>query len=603
MSAPQLPVSNLVNVTINLTPLGASVRTFGVLLACGDSNVISGLERIRTYTSLNQVADDFGLTAPEYLAAQLYFGQSPQPQIMMIGRWLRTASAAQLDGGLLSSSAQNISNFNYISSGGFHITVDGTVKSLASLDFTSDTNLNMVAATIQTALTGATIVWNGSQFVVTSNTQGAGSHASGSVTLTGNPANNDTLDVNGTTITFKTASPSGNQVLIGATPNDTANNLIAFLDASSDSNITASEYSLSGLIITVTAAAIGTGGNAITLAKSGTNITVSGATLSGGVNASSVSFATAPGSGTDISGLLALTSAFAIVDIPGYSAESPVQCAAVMADLSPEWYGLMFAASVEPTDDQNIAVSGFIEGQDLTRVFGVTIINTNVLSNLVTSDLASRMKAGSYNQSCCQYSENPYAIASLMGRAFSVNFEGNSTTITLMYKQEPEVVAENLTVSQAATLQSKNCNVFVQYVNDTSIIQYGVMSSGEFFDTIQGVDWLQNEIQTNVYNLLYTSTTKVPQTDAGVNQVVNAISAACQQAAANGLVAPGIWNASGFGQLQMGQYLSTGYYIYATPLALQSESDRAARKAPPIQVAVKLAGAIQTVNVLLNVNQ
>ncbi len=41
------------------------------------------------------------------------------------------------------------------------------------------------------------------------------------------------------------------------------------------------------------------------------------------------------------------------------------------------------------------------------------------------------------------------------------------------------------------------------------------MANGDFFDERHGLDWLQNYVQNNLYNLLYTSTTKVPQTDPG----------------------------------------------------------------------------------------
>ena len=106
-----------------------------------------------------------------------------------------------------------------------------------------------------------------------------------------------------------------------------------------------------------------------------------------------------------------------------------------------------------------------------------------------------------YDQSVSQYSSSDaYAIASLFGRAFSVDFTANNTTIVLMFKQEPGVAAENLTAAQASVLRWKNCNVFVDYVNGWIDPQYGVMASGQFFDTIQGVDWLQNAIQTEVYN-------------------------------------------------------------------------------------------------------
>jgi len=706
-----LSVSNIVKVSISLNPLSASVRSFGVLNIATDSDVISGLERIRPYSDLDSVALDFGADAPVTKAAELYFGQKPSPAQMFISRWIRTNSAAQNIGGILTASEQLISNWNTISAGSFSIDIDSVTHNLSGLDFTGAANLNAVAAIITTAFSGAaTCVWNGTNFVITSATSGAGVkasgtisldtnpsygvRASGTITLTGNPSNGDSVDINGTTVTFVTGTPSGNQVQIGGDDSATALALQAFLQTSADSNLSACTYNTIGLVTTVTARIYGTGGNSYVLTKSSTNITVSGsgtlsggvaadtltvngialtfvavspvgneilvgptvaqtaanlqtflqnsvnasltvatystastlttitykttgtagngftlakssshitlsgATLSGGTVASSVGYAT-----TGISDQLKLSQSTDQALVPGYDAETPVQCAAILTNKSAAWYGLMFQASVQPTDDQNIDVCDFIEGLDITRIFGVTITDTNVLSPLVTTDLASRMMMGGYLQSFNQYSQNPYAIASFFGRAFTVDYTADNSTITLMFKQEPGVVGEDLDQDQADTLKAKRCNVFVDYIDDTTIIQYGVMSGPAYFDEIQGTDWLQNAIQTAVYNVLYTSTTKVPQTDPGVNQIVNAIDQVCGQAVANGLIAPGVWNGPSFGQISTGQYLKTGYYIFAQTVALQSQSDRDARKAPPIQVAIKLAGAIQEVDILVDVNR
>lgn len=709
-----LSVSNLVRVTVSLSPQAAAARSFGVLMIAGDSDVINGLERFRTYSNIEGVALDFGTDTPEYGAAALYFGQTPKPRSVMIGRWLRTATPGTNEGGVLTATEQLIANWTAISSGGFVIPIDGVTKTLTGLDFSGVTNLNGVATVINSSLTGGSVEWTGSNFVVSSDTTGAGARATGTITLdtnpsygarasatielTGNPANGntiviqgttvtfvsgtpsgnqvqiagsaaltaaalqtflqasadanlalmtyntigaittataraygvagnsytltkvganitvsgatfsggvaqDTLTVNGTAITFVAVTPSGNQVLVGPTVAATAANLQQFLAASTNVNIDDATYETDGTETTVTAVAAGTAGNSFTLTKSSSHITLSGATLTGGAVPSSVGYATA-GSGTDISALLKLTSATDQALIDGYDSETPVECAAVFANMSAAWYGLMFQASTQPTDDQNIDVCDFIEALDLTRVFGVTITNTNVLSAVVTTDLASRMKDGRYFQSFNQYSENEFAVASFFGRAFTVDFTAENTTITLMFKREPGVTGENLTFNQAETLRTKRCNVFVDYVNDTVIIQYGVMSGPAFFDEIHGIDWLQNAIQTAVYNVLYTSSTKVAQTDAGVNKITNAIDGVCGQAARNGLVAPGYWTSDAeFGNLKTGDYLKTGYYIYAQPVALQSQSDREARIAPPIQVAIKLAGAIQSVDVLVDVNR
>lgn len=599
-----LPVSRLVQATINLSPTAAATRNFGVLMIAGDSNVISGLERFRSYGGLTDVGGDFGNTTPEYLCAQSYFGQSPPPAQCMIGRFLATASAAQLPGAILTALQQTLSNFTAVTSGGFDVTVDGTSKTLSALNFSAALNLNGVAAIIQTALSGPTCVWNGSQFVISSSTTGAGVAALGTVTFSAAPAANDTVTINGLTITFVAASPTGNQVLIGSSAATSATNLHTFLQASTNADLTVLNFSVSGDVVTIASNSVGTAGNSIAIAKSSTAIAVSGATLSGGTNASSVSYATSPGSGTDISTLLGLTQALALPLVPGYPAEQPVDCVTALADLSTGWFGLHFATTANVTDSQSVAVAAFIEAQDVTRVFGVTTANTGCLSSLVTNDIGSQLLALGYLQSFAHYSSsNPYAAASLMGRAFSVDFTANKSTINLMFKQEPGVIAETLSTSQANVLQAKRINVFVNYNNSTAIIQYGTMAGPAYFDDIQGLDWFQNLVQTACYDLMYTTPTKIPQTDAGMNMFVTACSQACEAAINNGLVAPGTWTNTGFGQLQQGQFLSDGYYIFVQPLAQQSQSDREARKGTPIQIAVKLAGAIQDIDAIITVNR
>lgn len=572
-------------------------------MIAGDSGVISGLERFRTYSGIEGVTEDFGVDAPEAKAAALYFSQVPQPSTLMVGAWLRVATAAMNQGGILTPSQQAISNFNAISNGGFNITVDGTAKTLTGINFNGTTNLNGVATAINNVLTGATASWNGSQFVITSNTTGAGTAASGTITFSAAGTNADTVVVNGISIELVTSGATGNEINIGTDAASTAGNLYTFLAGSSSASLTVANYSLSGAVVHITYKTVGTAGNSFSLTKSSTAISLSAADLAGGAAASSVGYATA-GSGTDISSLLQLTAPLAIALVPGYNAESPAACASVLANASSAWYGLMFAASVAPTDQQSLDVSAFIEPLDLKRIYGVTISNTNVLSDVVTSDLASLMSAGNYEQSFCQYSSsNLYAVASMFGRAFSVDFTAQNSTITLMYKQEPGVVAEDLSDTQSETLKAKRCNVYASYDNDTSIIQFGVMSGPAYFDEIHNLDWFQNDVQTRCYNVLYTSTTKIPQTDAGANQLTNACNASCAAAVNNATAAPGVWNGPSFGSLTTGQFLKNGYYVFIPSVDTQSQADRDARKSPPIQIALKLAGAIQSVDVLVTINR
>lgn len=266
------------------------------------------------------------------------------------------------------------------------------------------------------------------------------------------------------------------------------------------------------------------------------------------------------------------------------------------------WYGLAIADSADLVEADVISVAAAIEASSLSRILAVTTDDVNVLVAGNTDNIGYKLKAAGYGRTFWQYSSSSkYVAISAFGRAFTVNFTGNNTTITLKFKTEPGVTYETLTTAQAAAIDAINGNVYVYYANDTAIIQQGVMANGDFFDERHGLDWLQNYVQTNLYNLLYTSTTKIPQTDAGVTRLMTNVEASLDQAVNNGLIAPGVWNGGPIGRIESGDTLTKGYYVHADAVANQAQSDREARKSPVIQAAIKLAGAIHYGDVQINV--
>jgi hypothetical protein len=490
-----LSVSDVVSVTIQMAPTAAQLRNFGSLLILGDSDIIDTTSRYRLYTSASAIATDFGSTAPEYLAAQLFFSQSPQPAQCYVGRWAASATNGRLIGNALSATQQAMSNFTSILNGGVNFTVDGNAKNLTGLNFSAQSNLNGVASVIQAAFAGsATVVWNAAY-----------------------------------------------------------------------------------------------GYFQIKSATTGTS--------------SSVSFATA-GSGTDISALLGLQSTQGGYTVGGVNAETIETCVNTFLNLTNAWYGLQIAAATPIQDSDYVQVAGIIQSASLSHIFGVTTQEAAALLATSTTDLAYLLQAGGYSRTFCLYSSSsPYASTSVFGRAFSVNFNGSNTTITLKFKQLPGVVAETLTETQSSVLNTKNCNVYTNYNNNTAILQQGTMANGFFFDEVHGTDWLQNQMQTDVYNLLFTSPTKIPQTDAGINQIATTVSQDCQAGVNNGLIAPGVWTGPAIGALVSGQFLTTGYYVYQPPISSQSQTLRVARQAPVIQCAIKLAGAVHFSQILVSVNR
>lgn len=482
--ATTLPVSRVVNVAVEMSPTAAALRNFGSCLILGDSDIIDTDERIRLYSSISDIATDFGISSREYLAAQAFFSQSPQPTQVYIGRWAKSATAGRLRGRTLSSAEQDIPLFTAITTGTLSLTIDGASKSMASIDLSAETNLNGVASQISSALgVSGSCAWTGERFVITSATTGTSS-------------------------------------TVATTDTGTLSSLMGFA-----------------------------------------------------------------GSATSVAGVAAESLASAITALLDYNT----------------WY--MVCVAPDASDDSIVEAAGLIEAASPSRMIGFTTQNSTEIDSTASSTLGSRLKGLGYNRTILVYSsDSPVAAASVFGRMATINFEGSNTTLTLKFKQLPGVTAENLRSSQAEALKSHNVNAFCAYQNDTSILQEGITSGGWFIDETHGLDWLQNRVETDLWNLLYTSK-KVGQDESGATAIVSCVNKSLEQGVTNGLIAPGVWNGDAFGALESGDTLSTGYYVYIQPFDEQSQSDREARKAPPIQIAVKLKGAVHFINVTITVNR
>ncbi|WP_336764173.1 DUF3383 family protein [Asaia sp. VD9] len=272
-----------------------------------------------------------------------------------------------------------------------------------------------------------------------------------------------------------------------------------------------------------------------------------------------------------------------------------------LASASGDWYGCVIALATAPADSAVVAAAQMIEGLSPSRTLFVTTQEAGAMDPTSTTDLAYLLKQANLSRTACQYSSSsPYAAASLFGRNATVDYTANNSVITLKFKSEPGVAAETLSQTQANALDAKNCNYFVNYQNGTAIIQQGVMSNGTFIDVRIGADAYQNSLQTAGFNRLYAAT-KIPQTDAGMTTLKADYDSVSQAYVANGFFAPGVWEGPPIGAINTGDTLTDGYYIYKPPIASQSAADRAARKAVTMQIACKLAGAVHSSNVLVNI--
>lgn len=86
-----LPLQSIIDVTVLVSPQAPSPPQFNQAMILGESAVIppwgGSNPRIREYTSLaGMLTDGFTTGEPEYIAAQIFFSQTPTPQSIWIGR-------------------------------------------------------------------------------------------------------------------------------------------------------------------------------------------------------------------------------------------------------------------------------------------------------------------------------------------------------------------------------------------------------------------------------------------------------------------------------------------------------------------------------------
>ncbi len=486
-----LNVSRIVDVNISVSALALQSAGFGTFNIIGTSDVIPMSERIRSYDDIDGVAADFETTSEEYIAANIFFSQSPSPTELYISRRAASATPAELVGG--SNAETTISTWSAITNGEFSLEIDETELYPLSINFASVTSMDDVATAIDGAMSTGSCEW----------------------------------DSDNTRFIFKSVTTG---------------------------------------------------------------------------SSSSITFASVPASGTDISGLLDCRSTDGGTIADGVGAETISTSLSAIEALNSKWYGFGFTSEVRDDSQtsagtQSDALDAASWAEARTKVFANNSSDANTLVSGNTSSIGYQIEALGYNRTFTVYNAGDYPAISAFARGATVDFDGTDTAITYKFKQLPGISATDLSASQANALIDVNCNYYANFGtqlsgDSVSILAEGVVASGRFIDEIIGLDWLQNEIQTEVFNYLYTSTTKIPQTDAGVAGITQTLEDVLDQAVNNGLAAPGTVTIDG-----NDVFLEKGYLTFTGLVSDQSQSDRESREAPPISFILKGAGAIHSVTI------
>jgi hypothetical protein len=186
--------------------------------------------------------------------------------------------------------------------------------------------------------------------------------------------------------------------------------------------------------------------------------------------------------------------------------------------------------------------------------------------------------------------------AAYMGRAFCVNFSGSSTVQTMNLKELVGIAGDPGKVDSVA-IKEAGIDVYGNFGKISRTITSG---GNTHFDRVYNQLAIKFQIQYDVFNLIATTITKIPQTEQGMDAIKSVIAGVMQRFVRNGFIAPGTWNsANTFGDpaIFKANISQAGYYIYSNPIADQPQSEREQRIAPLIQVACKESGAIHYITI------
>lgn len=266
------------------------------------------------------------------------------------------------------------------------------------------------------------------------------------------------------------------------------------------------------------------------------------------------------------------------------------------------WYD--FETSIRAVDADVLALGA--AGDAAGKFFAYTTNQSTVRDPAVTTDIVSKaVTQGSRLMFLASHATELYAgfeIAAVFSR---VNFNAANSTITGEYKKLPGIDAESLTPTAYGAMKAKGA-VFYTVVetggerdNGRIINSKTTSTYGEYIDDVFNLEAFKNFMTIALYNALTKTPTKLRQTPAGQQILIDAAAQVGEKFIGNGYLGERLYTDDETGE----EKLSRGYEILtkAEDIYLISDAERAARGAAPIRIRIFRAGAIHTVDLTANV--
>jgi len=171
--------------------------------------------------------------------------------------------------------------------------------------------------------------------------------------------------------------------------------------------------------------------------------------------------------------------------------------------------------------------------------------------------------------------------ATARGLSFSAGSE------TWAFKRVAAILPSRLSTTLESILQEGFSN-WIKRVAGRIITMNGKTRGGEWIDVIRGRDWLQNDMQLRIFNLMLMRP-KIPYTNPGIALVENQMRLSLSAAQDRGIVAPAEYDEDG--------NLIPGFIVSVPNAATITPTQRGSRVLVDCKFSARIAGAIHAVTV------
>lgn len=276
--------------------------------------------------------------------------------------------------------------------------------------------------------------------------------------------------------------------------------------------------------------------------------------------------------------------------------ETWAACLAALGLDNNAWYAL---TTYDHSVAGILAIAAVVE--TLNALYFVTNSNSENLETISgtpdANNIVGQLEVLEYDRTSATYSataDETYAECGWLGRkiwtlAGSTNWK---------YADLTGIAPDSLSPTDITNLVAANANYYITY-GGSDMMAEGTVASGEWIDTMRGSDNLASDIQIAVINKLATTANrggKVPLSERGMNQLKAVVESVCQRYVQRGFIVDTIIEKDTFGNLTS----ESGYSVTSALVSSLTESQRAARTAPDIQVEATLAGAVNKARVVIN---